>query len=596
MAKHFLPKDPTDLVGNCLKAYVYENDALSLLEKEKVVFNNRHDPQKVSLISGGGSGHEPGWVGFVGSGMLTATAQGDIFASPNYNNVKAAEKVVHSEAGTIFLITNYTGDNLYFGMAAQDLISRFGDKVRLLRTTDDVSIGRTSGELVGRRTLAGCIFAIKLLGAASERGYDIDTLCELGESINKSTVSVNAGLDHVHIPGHPADSNYGKLDPNQMELGLGIHNEPGLTKIDEVLPNEVLIPKMLQLMLDKSDKERNFLEYDKNDKFILLFNNLGGVPVIEEKALIYTIVKELQSIYGIVPSRVYSGHFITSINAPIFTISLLNITKAVNKTFSEKTLFALLDDPNGSSSFPVCHNTGESILNAHKRIITNFENYPESDEVQAKEDISCDSALIRSILRKGAENVLARESDITFWDTEMGDGDCGKTLEAGALGILRGLDSGAINCTGILSTLEGILHVLKYDMGGTLGAILFIFTKSLINRSELLIRKGKKDAADIFAIALEEAVKTLGEFTKAREGHRTVMDVLIPFCREFSQSKDIVAAVTTAKEAAEGTRKLKPKLGRATYVGSSKERVDFPPDPGAYGLYEILSALNSQQA
>ncbi|GME99862.1 unnamed protein product [[Candida] boidinii] len=150
-SKHFLPNDINSLVTNGLVAALYENENLSILEKERVLFYNKHDESKVALISGGGSGHEPGWYGFVGDSMLSASVQGEVFASPNYRNIQAAEKVVHSQKGTIFLITNYTGDNLYFGMAAQNLINKYGDdKIRILRTTDDVAVSRSNGALVGR--------------------------------------------------------------------------------------------------------------------------------------------------------------------------------------------------------------------------------------------------------------------------------------------------------------------------------------------------------------------------------------------------------------------------------------------------------------
>lgn len=592
MPKHFLPEDPQNLVNHCLKAYIYENDSLSLLETEKVIFNNRHDRSKVSLISGGGSGHEPGWIGYVGSGMLAASAQGDIFASPNYKNIKSAEKVTHSEAGTIFLITNYTGDNLYFGMAAQELISKFGEsKIRLLRTTDDVAVGRTAGKLVGRRTLAGCVFIMKILGAASERGFNIDQIFDLGISANKCIASVNAGLDHIHIPGHSNEADYGKLKPNQIEIGLGIHNEPGVVKTENIPVNDVLVPDLLKLLLDKNDKERGYLDYDKNDVFILLFNNLGGVPVIEEKALLYRIIKNLEDKYGILPTRVTSGAFITSINAPIFTISLFNVTKAANDTFSQQEILELFDSPTEATSFPRTHYTGTQILNVKDRIISNFQGYEETKQTEIKRDIVYDPVVLEKVIRKAAENVIKKEPEITDWDTKMGDGDCGTTLETGAKAVLKALDAGSAKDGSTMSVLHTILKVLKEDMGGTLGAILFIFMKSLINKVEDNLAEGINDNSQIFATALSYGIVTLGDFTKAREGHRTVMDVLIPFCRSYAESRDIDIAIETARMAAEGTRKLRPKLGRATYVGGISDKTDFPPDPGAYGVYEIISAL-----
>lgn len=594
MPKHFLPKDSNDLVNHCLKAYIYENDSLSLLEKEKVVFNNKHDLKKVTLISGGGSGHEPGWIGFVGSGMLTASAQGDIFASPNYKNIKSAEKATHSEAGTIFLITNYTGDNLYFGMAAQELISKFGEsKIRLLRTTDDVAVSRTTGKLVGRRTLAGCIFIMKILGAASEKGYNIDQIYNLGISANKRIASVNAGLDHTHIPGHANNADYGKLEENQIEIGLGIHNEPGVMKTKNIPSNEELIPDLLKLILDKNDKERGFLDYDDNDQFILLFNNLGGLPVIEEKALLYCTIKNLADSYNIKPSRVYSGSYITSINAPIFTISLFNVTKAANNDFTEQSIFDLFDAPTEATNFPKNHYVLSHILNPESRIIDNFQGYEELDEsIDIKRDITYDSSVLERIIRKAAQNIIDKEPEITDWDTKMGDGDCGTTLETGVRAIIKSLDNGVAESGSLINVLHAILKVLKDDMGGTLGAILFIFMKAFINKLETNLNGDISDNNDIIASALDHAIDTLGEFTKAREGHRTVMDVLIPFCRSFSESKNIHSAVEAARKAAEGTRRLRPKLGRATYVGGVSEKTEFPPDPGAYGVYEILAALS----
>lgn len=293
--KHFLPSDTGKLVPNCLRAITYEYEFLSLLDKEKVIYNNEFDRSKVALISGGGSGHEPGFYGLVGSGMLSAAAQGDIFASPNYKNVKAAEKVCHELgdsgewAGCIFIITNYTGDNLYFGMAAQDLIARYGnEKIRILRVTDDVAIKKSSNSLVGRRTLAGITIVSKLAGAASQNGHNIDEVFEFGQKAIASTASVNAGLDHVHIPGHRMDVEFGKLGKTQLEIGLGIHNEPGAQKLDYIPSNEELVFTLLDMILNKEDEGRGFFNYSNGDKFVLLINNLGGIPIIEEKNILHT--------------------------------------------------------------------------------------------------------------------------------------------------------------------------------------------------------------------------------------------------------------------------------------------------------------------
>lgn len=590
MPKHFLPKEESHLVSHCLKGVICENDDLSLLENEKVVYYNKYSDSKVSLISGGGSGHEPLWSSMVGKGMLTAAAQGDVFASPNDKNIQAAEKATHSNAGVIFIITNYTGDNLYFGMAAQDLISRYGeDKVRLLRVTDDVAVGKSTGGLVGRRTLAGHALVMKVLGAASELNYNINDVFQLGVDINKNIASINAGLDHVHIPGHGADEDYGQLGPSQIEIGLGIHNEPGVVKINHVPTNEELINQLLHYIFNTEDPERGWFEYDKDDEIVLLFNNLGGLPIIEEKALLYQTVKQLDSTYGIIPARAYSGAFVTSLNAPIFTITLFNVTKSVSTKFSSKQIFDLLDDTTTATGWTKSHiPQHDSFKN---RIISNFEGYAEDKKTDFSHDINIDSNLLVKVIQTAADNVIKKEPEITDWDTKMGDGDCGKTLETGSLAILRELKQNSLSDGSVITALHLVLKVIKEDMGGTLGAILFIFMKSFINKLEILIADENSKSENVFGIALLHGITTLCEFTKARIGHRTVMDVLIPFCESFAKSNDINTAVEVARKAAEGTRKLKPKLGRATYVGGIDNQTDFPPDPGAYGVYEIIDAL-----
>lgn len=600
--KHFLPTDTGKLVPNCLRAITFEYEFLSLLDNEKVIYSNEFNCSRVALISGGGSGHEPGFYGLVGSGMLSAVAQGDIFASPNYKNVKAAEKVCHelgdSEewAGCIFIITNYTGDNLYFGMAAQDLIARYGrDKIRVLRVTDDVAIKKDSNSLVGRRTLAGIAIVSKLTGAASKDGHNIDEIFEFGQKVIDSTASINAGLDHVHISGHSKDEEFGKLGESQLEIGLGIHNEPGAQKLEYIPRNEELISTLLDMILNTEGEGRGFFNYSKGDKLVLLINNLGGVPIIEEKNILYTTLETLKEKYDIVPVRVYTGTFVTSFNAQIFTISLFNATTAATKTFTSDRIFDLLDEKTNATCWPNTIFTGNEPIK-NDRIITDFVGYDDdapSIVKERSEDLQVDPTQLENIVRNAAERIIKKEPELTDWDTKMGDGDCGHGLRTGAELVLHKLNEDKIASSGsILKVLHVVLNVIKNDMGGTLGAIIFIFMKSVIMKVEELLRENSSQTINqVFAVALPVGLETLYSYTKARQGHRTVMDVLIPFVNSFSKTQDIRKAVQVAYNAAEGTRKLKPKLGRATYVGGLDDKAVFPPDPGAYGIYEIISAL-----
>jgi dihydroxyacetone kinase len=159
--KHYFPETAVNtLVPRALQALVAANPSLALLDEHRVVLNTTHKSSQVSLISGGGSGHEPAWSGYVGDGLLSAVACGDIFASPSMKQVLAAIASVPSDKGTILLITNYTGDKLHFGLAAERaLAGGFAKKVVVLPATDDVSIGRSKSEKVGRRGLAGNVIS-----------------------------------------------------------------------------------------------------------------------------------------------------------------------------------------------------------------------------------------------------------------------------------------------------------------------------------------------------------------------------------------------------------------------------------------------------
>lgn len=163
--KHYFPETAVNtLVPRFLKSLVAANPGLSLIEEQKVVLNISHNASNVALISGGGSGHEPAWSGYVGDGLLSAVACGDIFASPSMKQVLAAVAAVPSEKGAILLITNYTGDKLHFGLAAERaLAGGFAERVVVLPATDDVSIGRSKSTKVGRRGLAGNVIS-KLKG------------------------------------------------------------------------------------------------------------------------------------------------------------------------------------------------------------------------------------------------------------------------------------------------------------------------------------------------------------------------------------------------------------------------------------------------
>ena len=193
------------------------------------------------------------------------------------------------------------------------------------------------------------------------------------------------------------------------------------------------------------------------------------------------------------------------------------------------------------------------------------------------------STLLEKVVRTGCDRAIAAEPNLTKWDMVMGDGDCGEAVEGVSRAVLKDISS---------TTKNGSLFELLYstidkvdDMGGTLGAIFGIFLSALATS----LRSASKEAPD-YAAAVAAATTALKQYTGAREGDRTVMDVLLPFAETFEKTKDFVKAVQVAKEKAEATRYLKPKFGRASYVGAGGKEQELP-DPGAWALFELLQGM-----
>jgi dihydroxyacetone kinase len=219
--KHFFP-NPEGVVLHNLRSLCTRNSHMALDEANRVVYNLSHPPDQVTIISGGGSGHEPAWSGFVGDGMLSAAVCGDIFASPSTKQIMAGIRNVPSNEGVILCITNYTGDMLHFGLA-REKGQALGYKVDVVCMAEDAALGREKSGKVGRRGLAGNLLVIKLAGAASQKGWAFERCRKIGELGNSQLVTIGTSLDHCHVPGRDA---FESVQDDACVVGMGIHNEP----------------------------------------------------------------------------------------------------------------------------------------------------------------------------------------------------------------------------------------------------------------------------------------------------------------------------------------------------------------------------------
>ena len=267
---------------------------------------------KVGVISGGGSGHEPMHGGFVGYGMLDAACPGAVFTSPTPDQILEATKAVDGGAGVLHIVKNYTGDVLNFEMAA-DLAKSEGIPVEAVVTNDDVAV-QDSLYTSGRRGVGVTVLLEKIIGAAAEQKRPLQALAELGRKVNANGRSMGMALTSCTVPqaGKPTFD----LPDDEMEIGIGIHGEPGRTR-RKLLPVDKITEMLAVSILDD-------LPFKRGDRVLAFVNSMGGTPLIE----LYLVYNELAKICtgrGVQIIRNLIGPYITSLEMAGCSITLLKL-------------------------------------------------------------------------------------------------------------------------------------------------------------------------------------------------------------------------------------------------------------------------------
>jgi dihydroxyacetone kinase-like protein len=302
---------PSDLVYESMLGFAAAHAQLVTVHLDPLYVTRRNpDPSKVALISGGGSGHEPLHTGFVGVGMLDAACPGRVFTSPTPNQMLAAAKAVGSAAGVLFIVKNYAGDVMNFQMA-MDMMD--GDFASVL-VNDDVSVD-VAGHTAGRRGVAGTLVVEKMVGAAAERGADLSTCKHLGDRVNTCTASMGVAFSSCTVPeaGVPTF----EIGPNEMEVGVGIHGEPGRRRT-AVQPAIAIVKDLMEAILKD-------LKPQKGREVLLHVNGFGGTPLMELYLLHHLAGERLRD-EGLVTARSLVGNFTTSLEmaGASLTITLLD--------------------------------------------------------------------------------------------------------------------------------------------------------------------------------------------------------------------------------------------------------------------------------
>ncbi|KAH7890741.1 Dak1 domain-containing protein [Phlebopus sp. FC_14] len=590
-SKHFLNTAPS-LVVDSLQGLCVLNPHLVLDTANKVVYLAEQDRTKVALLCGGGSGHEPSHSGFVGHGILTAAVCGTVFASPSSSQVRRAIDLLNNDKGTIIIVKNYTGDVLNFGLAKEQYSAIHPDKstrVRFIIVGDDVSVGRAQGNIVGRRGLAGVCLVYKIAGALAARGGSLDEVFDVAAYVSSRLGTVGVGLEHCHVPGTAIPDTHLGID--EIEIGLGIHNERGHRRDSPVPPLNELIPKLLSMITSTNDPDRSFVPFENNgtDRVVLLVNNLGGLSELELGAVVSEAKHTLDG-KGITVMRVLAGTFMTSLNMPGFSLTLLLLPSAeTSNNSSAEFLLSLLDHPTSAPGWKWSPKSPPlSTSQIISPSISPSANVPPatSQKFTLK---APDPASFNTSIERACKALIAAEPEITKMDSIAGDGDCGLTLKDGASGVLKALEDGTVSGEDVVDSVITISKVAEEAMGGTSGALYSIFFASLAQA--LGQTSCATTTSEVWSTALSSALARLYTYTRARPPSRTLVDPLSAFVGAIHTG--IENAAKAASDAAEGTRNVEAKAGRSAYVDSERLKAEKIPDPGAWGVKVIIEALAS---
>ncbi len=501
----------------------------------KVVVRADWDKSKVALVSGGGAGHEPAHVGFVGEGMLTAAVCGDVFASPSVDAVLAGILAVTGPAGCLLIVKNYTGDRLNFGLAAERARA-FGLRVEMVIVADDIALP----DVPQARGVAGTLFVHKIAGALAQAGENLDVVTKSALEVIENVASIGMSLDTCTVPGSPKED---RIEVGKAELGLGIHGESGIEVIDFVSARDAM-----GVVIDRLASQV------KSGPKVALLNNLGGATPLEMAVLAEELM--LSNIGSDICCMVGPAPLMTSLDMRGFSVSLLPV---------DADALALLRSPVGPHAWPLCLDTNPVEVKAIP------------DGLAPIKPIPSQNPQVAEFITKCCDIFIEAEVVLNGLDAKSGDGDTGSTL-AGASRALKG----AVDLLPLADHTQlyrAIGLELSQTMGGSSGVLLAIFFSAVGDASS---------SGQTMVEAFKSGMKRVQEVGGANIGDRTMIDALAPALEALPNG--LAAAASAARAGADHTAKItKAKAGRASYI--SEDRLIGHNDPGAEAVALLFENL-----
>lgn len=531
---------------------------------------------KVGVITGGGSGHEPAFLGYVGDGMVDAVAIGEIFSSPTAKSFHDAMRAANGGAGVACLYGNYAGDNMNVKMAMA-MAEREGITVKTVVANDDVP-SAPKGDEAKRRGVAGEILMWKVGAAKAAQGGSLDEVIAAAQKAIDNTRSIGVGLSACIIPavGH---ANF-TIENGKMEVGIGHHGEPGIDVRDTVSASE-MAEMMLKVILPD-------LPFKTNDRVAVLLSGLGATPIMELYILYGEVAKRLKA-QGINVTFNQVGNLFTSLEMMGATLTVMRV---------DDELESCLKHPCNSVGLTVAGNASPN--RTYSGALSDFVPAASAPTTRPQGESAPRSFKGPTVTLSGAGDVVrdlittinANRAYLSEIDGLIGDGDHGINMSKGFTGCGTRLDALGTGANELPKAFEQLSQALMDDIGGSMGPLYGNFFLGFVTALE---PHAQVDAA-LFGDALAAAVANVQSMGNAKVGDKTLIDTMIPALFAYRQaltngagfSQCLQAMSAAAETGKNSTKDLQARIGRSARLGPRSIGVL---DAGATSCCLILQSI-----
>lgn len=574
---------PETLVREMANGLILAHPELTFDSRYKIIAKKELNPNKVTLISGGGSGHEPAHAGFVGKGMLDVAVCGDVFASPSQIQVYQALRGSRSDKGTLLIIKNYSGDIMNFRNAAH-LAREDGITVDYVKVEDDIAV-EDSLYTVGKRGVAGTVFVHKIAGAAAELGKSLTEVREAAQKAADRTKSIGFALTSCTVPAKGSPTF--QLNEDEIEYGVGIHGEPGIRR-EKMLSADELAGRMVEDLLKHMDP-------NGEDEYAVLVNGFGGSPLQELYLLNNAVMREMKA-RGKKVMKVLVGDYMTSIDMAGASLSLMQLDEELKNLLAVECETPALTMRGPLTEVIYTDKVEEVQADAGKKASYTVETSEAYSKV-TNEQFSLNNLIY--YIDKMSEIIIKNEGPFCDLDSHAGDGDFGTSIATGFKQLKKEWDHVLEKSSSMSEFLDACSLIIMEKCGGASGPIwgsAFRAASKSAGEKEVL---RVQDVADLFS-AVVKGIQDTGERSFGRGavvGDKTLIDALVPMADSWQKSAEAGEDLKTASEkaaqaAVEGAKKTEEIVARMGRAGTVGERSIGYPDAGAYAIGFIFTELS----